>query len=159
AGQSSRFRDKVKKVFANVDGRAVWLRACEPFANRDDVAQTILVVAPDDLETFRTKFDAHLGLLGVEVVAGGKERFEWVGKALSKVRPDVEFVAIHDAARPCVSTAMIDEVFACAKKTGAALLAVPISDTVKRGDDAGRVEATVPRKGLWLAQTPQVFRR
>src|SRR5262245_56882640 len=60
-GQSSRFRDKVKKVFANIDGRAVWLRACEPFANRNDVAQTILVVAPDDLETFRSKFGAHLG--------------------------------------------------------------------------------------------------
>ena len=159
AGQSSRFRDKVKKVFANIDGRAVWLRACEPFASRDDVAQTILVVAPDDLETFRGKFGAHLGLLGVEVVAGGKERFDSVANALAKVKPDVEFVAVHDAARPCINTAMIDDVFAAAKKTGAALLATPVGDTVKRGDTAGRVEATVPRKGLWLAQTPQVFRR
>ncbi len=159
AGQSSRFRDKVKKVFANIDGRAVWLRACEPFANRNDVAQTILVVAPEDLEMFRGKFGAHLGLLGVEVVAGGKERFESVANALATVRADIDLVAIHDAARPCVTTPMIDDVFATARKTGAALLAVPISDTVKRGDDAGRVEATVPRKGLWLAQTPQVFRR
>ena len=55
--------------------------------------------------------------------------------------------------------ALINDVFTAAAKTGAALLALAVSDTVKRGDDQGRVEATVPRKGLWLAQTPQVFRR
>jgi 2-C-methyl-D-erythritol 4-phosphate cytidylyltransferase len=158
AGQSSRFRDKEKKVFANLDGRAVWLRAAEAFVNRKEVVQTILVIAPEDLDTFRTKFGAHLGLLGVEVVAGGKERFDSVANGLAKVR-DADLVAIHDAARPCITAAFIDDVFAAATKTGAALLAVPISDTIKRGDDAGRVEATVPRKGLWLAQTPQVFRR
>jgi 2-C-methyl-D-erythritol 4-phosphate cytidylyltransferase len=159
AGRSSRFSGKEKKVFANLDGRAVWLRAAEAFVNRNDVVQTLLVVAPEDQETLKSKFGAHLGLLGVEVVAGGAERFESVGNALAKVRPDADLVAIHDAARPCVTAAMIDDVFAAAAKTGAALLAVPVSDTVKRGDAAGRVEATVPRQGLWLAQTPQVFRR
>lgn len=159
AGRSSRFSGKEKKVFANLDGRAVWLRAAEAFVNRNDVVQTILVVAPEDQETLKSKFGAHLGLLGVEVVAGGRERFESVGNALAKVRPDAELVAIHDAARPCVTAKMIDDVFAAAAKTGAALLAVPVSDTVKRGDPAGRVEATVPRQNLWLAQTPQVFRR
>jgi 2-C-methyl-D-erythritol 4-phosphate cytidylyltransferase len=159
AGASSRFRDKEKKVFAALDGRAVWLRAAEAFVNRDDVAQTLVVVAPGDMETFKTRYGAHLGLLGVEVVAGGAERFESVANALARVRDDVELVAVHDAARPCVTASMIDDVFAAAAKTGAALLAVPVSDTVKRGDAAGRVEATVPRKGLWLAQTPQVFRR
>src|SRR5438270_329310 len=53
AGQSSRFRDKEKKVFANLDGRAVWLRTAEQFVTRDDVAQTLVVVAPDDQEVFR----------------------------------------------------------------------------------------------------------
>jgi len=159
AGKSSRFRDKEKKVFANLDGRAVWLRAAEAFVNRPDVAQTLVVIAPEDQDTFRTKYGAHLGLLGVEVVAGGAERFDSVANALAKLRDDIDLVAIHDAARPCVTARMIDDVIAAAAKTGAALLAVPVSDTVKRGDDAGRVEATVPRKGLWLAQTPQVFRR
>jgi 2-C-methyl-D-erythritol 4-phosphate cytidylyltransferase len=159
AGQSSRFGGKEKKVFASLDGRAVWLRAAEAFVNRNDVVQTLLVVAPEDQETLKSKFGAHLGLLGVEVVAGGAERFESVGNALARVKSDADLVAIHDAARPCVTAAMIDDVFAAAAKTGAALLAVPISDTVKRGDAAGRVEATVPRQNLWLAQTPQVFRR
>ena len=159
AGQSSRFRDKEKKVFATLDGRAVWLRAAEAFVNRDDVVQTLVVVAPGDMETFKTRYGAHLGLLGVEVVAGGSERFESVANALARVRDDVELVAVHDAARPCVTASMIDDVFTAAAKTGAALLAVPVGDTVKRGDSSGKVEATVPRAGLWLAQTPQVFRR
>lgn len=159
AGKSSRFRDREKKVFANLDGRAVWLRAAEAFVNRKDVVQTLVVIAPEDEETFRSRYGAHLGLLGVEVVPGGAERFESVGNALNRLRDEVEFVAIHDAARPCITAALIDDVFAAARKTGAALLAVPVSDTVKRGDGSGKVEATVPREGLWLAQTPQVFRK
>lgn len=158
AGQSSRFGGKEKKVFAALDGRAVWLRSAEAFVNRDDVAQTIVVIAPDDEELFRLKFGSHLGVLGVEVVFGGKERFDSVANALAKVR-DAEFVAIHDAARPCVTQKMIDDVFHIATKTGAAMLAVPVSDTVKKADVTGKVLATVPREGLWLAQTPQVFRR
>ncbi len=159
AGQSTRFRGKEKKVFANLDGRAVWLRSAEAFVNRSDVVQTLLVVAAEDLETIQSKFDAHLGLLGVELVTGGQERFDSVANALARLKPEAELVAIHDAARPCLTASLIDEVFAAAAKTGAALLAVPISDTIKRGDASGQVEATVPRQGLWLAQTPQVFRR
>ena len=159
AGKSSRFGDKDKKVFANVDGRAVWLRTAEAFVNRKDVVQSLVVIAPEDQEVFHRRYGAHLGLLGIEVVLGGKERFDSVANALAKVKGDVDLVAIHDAARPCVASSQIDAVFTAAAKTGAALLALPVSDTVKRGDHAGKVEATVPRKGLWLAQTPQVFRR
>jgi 2-C-methyl-D-erythritol 4-phosphate cytidylyltransferase len=159
AGQSARFRDKEKKVFVNLDGRAVWLRTAEAFVNRQDVVQTIVVIAPEDHELVKSKFGAHLGLLGVEVVLGGKERFDSVANALARVRADADLVAIHDAARPCITSTLIDEVFASASKTGAAILAIPVSDTVKRGDEKGRIEATISRKGLWLAQTPQVFRR
>jgi 2-C-methyl-D-erythritol 4-phosphate cytidylyltransferase len=159
AGKSSRYRDKEKKVFANIDGRAVWLRAAEAFVSRNDVIQTLVVIAAEDQELFKTRYGAHLGLLGIEIVQGGAERFDSVANALARLRDDVELVAIHDAARPCITSSMIDSVFGAAAKTGAALLAVQVGDTVKHGDDQGRVEATVPRKGLWLAQTPQVFRR
>ena len=123
------------------------------------MVQTIVVIAPEDQEKFKSRYGAHIGLLGIDIVLGGAERFDSVANALAKIRDDVELVAIHDAARPAVTSLMIDSVFGAAAKTGAALLAVPVSDTVKRGDDQGKVEATVPRKGLWLAQTPQVFRR
>ena len=159
AGKSSRYGDKEKKLFASLDGRAVWLRAAEAFVNRDDVAQTIVIVSADDLEAFRTRFGAHIGLLGIEIVTGGAERFHSVANALAKLRDDIDLVAIHDAARPCITRELIDAVFAAAARTGAALLGVPVSDTVKRADAQGRVEETVSRAGLWLAQTPQVFRR
>ena len=159
AGKSSRYGDKEKKVFADLDGRAVWLRAAEAFVHRDDVTQTLLVVSPDDAEVFRTRYGAHLALHGIELVVGGAERFHSVGNALDKLRADIELVAIHDAARPSITSALIDAVFATAAETGAALLAVPVSDTVKRGDAQNVVAETVPRAGLWLAQTPQVFRR
>ena len=70
-----------------------------------------------------------------------------------------EFVAVHDAVRPCLTEMQITAVFAHAEKTGAALLAVPVADTLKEVDAQKQVKATVSRQGLWLAQTPQVFRR
>ena len=159
AGKSSRFRDKEKKVFANIDGRAVWLRAAELFVNRKDVVQSLVVIAAEDQDLFRTRYGAHLGLLGIEIVPGGAERFESVANALARIADEADFVAVHDAARPCTPPALIDQVFAGAARNGAAMLAVPVADTLKRDDGAGRVRETVPRQGLWQAQTPQVFRR
>lgn len=159
AGRSSRFQDREKKVFANLDGRPVWLRSAEVFVTRDDVCQCLIVVAPEDQETFRRRFAANLAFLNIAIADGGAERADSVANALAKLRPGVEYVAIHDAARPCITSKLVDEVFAAAIKTGAAVLALPVPDTVKRSDDQGRVRETVPRQNLWLAQTPQAFRR
>jgi 2-C-methyl-D-erythritol 4-phosphate cytidylyltransferase len=159
AGKSSRFRDKEKKVFANLDGRAVWLRCAELFITRDDVCQCIVVVAPEDRELFQRRYGANLAFMNIQLADGGRERFDSVANALALVKEEAEFVAIHDAARPCLTAELVSAVFAQAAKTGAALLAVPVGDTIKRGDQQNHVQATVPRQGLWLAQTPQVFRR
>jgi 2-C-methyl-D-erythritol 4-phosphate cytidylyltransferase len=159
AGQSSRFGAADKKPFVSVCGRAVWLHAIDAFAGRDDVGQLLVVVAPDDIETFQKRFSADIAELRIEVVAGGSARFESVANALQRLRPEIDFVAVHDGARPCVTPRLIDEVIGRAAETGAAMLAVPVADTIKRGDASGRVTSTVDRNGLWLAQTPQVFRR
>jgi 2-C-methyl-D-erythritol 4-phosphate cytidylyltransferase len=159
AGKSSRFRDKEKKVFANLDGRAVWLRSAELFITRDDVCQCIVVVAPEDREVFQRRYGANLAFMNIQLADGGRERFDSVANALAVLKDEAEFVAIHDAARPCLTPELIAGVFAQAVKTGAALLGVPITDTIKRADPQNKVQATEPRQGLWLAQTPQVFRR
>lgn len=159
AGKSSRFRDRDKKVFTNLDGRAVWLRAAELFVTRPDVCQCLIVVAPEDQEMFRRRYGANLAFLNVKIADGGAERFDSVANALARLEDEAEFVAIHDAARPCVTAELIDSVFTAAAKTGAAMLGLSVSDTVKRADSQGRVEATLDRRNLWLAQTPQVFRR
>src|SRR5438105_1672006 len=124
AGRSSRFKDKEKKPFATMDGRPVWLRTAELFVNRADLAQLVLVVAPDDLETFRMRYAANIAFMNVKLVPGGRERWESVGNALAEVKPEVDFVVIHDAVRPCVTTELIDAVFGAAKTHGAALLAL-----------------------------------
>lgn len=160
AGESSRFRDKhYKKPFAPLGDRAVWLHSAEKFINRDDVKQLILAISPDDREDFQMKFGANVAILGIEVVDGGGERWQTVNNALARVKQDVDFVAVHDAARPCLANEWIDGVFQAAEKSGAAILAIPVTGTLKRVAANNTIEKTVPRSNLWEAQTPQVFRR
>jgi 2-C-methyl-D-erythritol 4-phosphate cytidylyltransferase len=158
AGQSSRFKDKEKKPFALLDGRAVWLRTVELFITRSDVCQTLLVIAKGDRELLQRRFAANLAFMEIQVVDGGAQRFDSVANAVALLKPDVDLVAIHDAVRPCLTAEQISAVFAKAEETGAAILAVPVSDTLKRVD-GHKVLGTMPRQGLWQAQTPQVFRR
>jgi 2-C-methyl-D-erythritol 4-phosphate cytidylyltransferase len=160
AGRSSRFGDpKEKKVYAELEGRAVWLRALDPFLTHGEVEQIIVAIAPDDRELFERRYRDKVAFLNLDVVEGGAERSETIARALERVRPACRFVAIHDAARPCLTEKQLSAVFTAAREHGAALLAVPVSDTIKRADDDHFTSATVPREHLYLAQTPQVFRR
>jgi 2-C-methyl-D-erythritol 4-phosphate cytidylyltransferase len=160
AGKSSRFRDKnYKKPFAPLAGRAVWLHSADRFLNRNDVKQTIMVISPDDREYFDFKFAGNAAILGVEVVEGGAERADSVERALGRVKSDIDFVAVHDAARPCIVDEWISAVFEAAVKHDAAIPAIPVSGTLKRLGGNQTIEETVDRTGLWEAQTPQVFRR
>lgn len=162
AGRSQRFGDKnYKKPFAPLGDRAVWLHTVEKFANRADICQTVLVIAEEDRESFQAKFGANLAFMGIDIAIGGAERTDSVAAGLEKLAAEAEFVAIHDAARPCVEEKSIDAVFAAAQQSGAAILATPVAATLKRagGGKPPTVSETVSREGLWQAQTPQVFRR
>jgi 2-C-methyl-D-erythritol 4-phosphate cytidylyltransferase len=160
AGKSTRFGDRnYKKPFAILGGRAVWLHSADRFLNRSDVKQTIITVAPEDREDFDRKFGANVAIMGIEVVAGGAQRADSVQRALERVKSDIDFVAVHDAARPCTAEKWIDQVFEAAERSGAAILAAPVAETLKRVDGKRQITATVDREGLWAAQTPQVFRR
>jgi 2-C-methyl-D-erythritol 4-phosphate cytidylyltransferase len=160
AGQSRRFHDKAyKKPFAPLGGRAVWLHSAERFMNRADVKQVIVVIAAEDKELFDLKFGANIAILGVQVVIGGEHRADSVQKGIEHLKEGIEFVAVHDAARPCLADPWIDAVFEAAQRDGAAILAAPVQATLKRVDGQKHVIETVGRDGLWEAQTPQVFRR
>ncbi len=160
AGQSRRYQGPGrKKVFAELQGRPVWVRSVEAFINRDDVIQTLVVVAPDDEEWFREKFQANLAFLDVTIVRGGAERADSVQHALARVKPEADFVAVHDAARPLIAKAWVQQVFAAAAQDGAAILANPVTSTLKRVGPDRRIGETIPREHLWEAQTPQVARR
>ena len=159
SGRSERFGGDDNKVFAKLDGRPVFLRTLERFVTRPDVCQTILAVSQDDLDRVKSTYGANLGFMNVHLVGGGKQRSETVAAALKSVADDAAFVAVHDAVRPCVSDDQIDAVFAEARKSGAAILACPVTATLKRVSGAHVIEETVARQSLYEAQTPQVFRK
>lgn len=165
AGSSRRFAGKkiethLKKPFVNLKHQAVWLYSAQKFLDRKDVGQLIVVVAPEDEEFFRMKFDANRAVMGFEIVLGGAERIDSVRNALKQVCDESDYVAIHDAARPCLRDEWIDRVFAKATENGAAILATPIVGTVKKIDEQNaKIEQTISRRGLWQAQTPQVFEK
>ena len=160
AGRSTRFGDpKEKKIYAELEGRAVWLRALDPFLIHDDVEQIIVAIAAEDREMFDRRYREKVVFLNLDVIEGGAERSDTVARALERVHPSCQFVAIHDAARPCLTSELVTAVFSAASQHGAALLALNCSDTVKRAPDGQFTVETVSREGLYLAQTPQVFRR
>lgn len=99
AGRSRRFKDKhYKKPFVPLANRAVWLHSADRFLNRDDVIQTILVISPEDRDEFNFKFASNVAILGIEVVEGGAERADSVEAALKRVKPEADFICVHDAA-------------------------------------------------------------
>ena len=160
AGRSTRFGDpKQKKIYADLDGRAVWLRAVLPFVNRDDVGQMILAISAEDRELFERRFRPNVAFMNIQVIHGGAERYDTVARALELVDDSCDFVAVHDAARPCVTAPLIDAVFAAAREQGAALPGVAVSDTLKRVDERKRIVETVSRSSLYAVQTPQAFRK
>lgn len=160
AGRSTRFGDpKQKKIYAELNGRAVWLRSVEPFINREDVAQVILAIHPEDRELFERRYRASVAFMNIEVIDGGEERADSIAQALERVLPTCDFVAVHDAARPCITSDLIDLVFQVARETGAALPGYPVPDTLKRVDEDGSIVETVARSGLYAVQTPQAFGR
>jgi 2-C-methyl-D-erythritol 4-phosphate cytidylyltransferase len=119
----------------------------------------VVVVAPEDREAFLEKFGANLAFMGITLAEGGRERADSVRNGLEKLGPEIDTVAIHDAARPCLASEWIDRVFAAGVKTGAAILATPVVSTLKRVGADSVITETVAREGLWEAQTPQVFAR
>lgn len=160
AGQSTRFGDPAKKkVFARLADRPVWLHSAYQFRQRSDVQQVIIVVSQEDHPEFCESNSSLIEEFQLEVLIGGAERADSIENGLKGVDPGCRWVAIHDAARPCIDQKLIDAVFALAQRTGAAIPATPISSTVKKSNDGDIIETTIDRSGLFLAQTPQVFNR
>lgn len=159
AGKGSRFHDShYRKPFAPLADRAVWLHSAEKFVNRDDIQQFIVVISAEDREAFMSKFGANVAILGIDVVEGGATRAQSIRHGLEAVRDDVDFVIVHDAARPCLASVWIDELLRVVQKTGAVTMGIPVVSTLKRVED-GNVQETVARDQLWESQTPQAFQR
>jgi len=159
AGSGDRFGAGRRKIIEPIGDRPVFLATLDAFAGRPDVCQIQLVVPPGDVEEISRTFGDRLAAAGAALVAGGATRSQSVRNALAGISAEAELVCVHDAVRPCVRGAWIDAVFAAAERTGAAILAWPVHATLKRVSGDHVISETVPREGLWEAQTPQVFRK
>ena len=155
AGASSRFGGKRKKAFVDVAGRAVFLRSVEIFSNLDDVKQILLGISPEDEELVNIKWGPNLKFYDTTIFLGGDERFDTVNKGIELVKDDIDFIAVHDACRCCVTAELIDKVLAAAAENGAAIPACPVTATIKEAQD-NTIIRTVDRENLYEAQTPQV---
>jgi 2-C-methyl-D-erythritol 4-phosphate cytidylyltransferase len=153
-GTGRRFGSGVPKQFHSLGGRPMLLVAATRFVEVAGVARLIVVV-PDETRERCEQMLASLGL-PVRFASPGRERQMSVANGIAACDRESAFIAVHDAARPLVRPTDIAACLAAARVTGAAILATPVPDTVKRGV-AGRIVATVPRGDLWLAQTPQIF--
>lgn len=158
AGSSQRFGGKRKKPFVDVDGRAAFLRSVELFTERSDVKQVLLAIPPEDEEIVEIKWGTNLSFYGVSLCLGGKERFDTVSNALHKLKDDIDLVAVHDAARCCVTADIIERVIEAAKSSKAAIPACPVIPTLKAVEE-GTITETLDRQGLYEAQTPQIFEK
>jgi 2-C-methyl-D-erythritol 4-phosphate cytidylyltransferase len=156
AGTGSRLGAMVPKAFVALGGKPMWRYAAETIASMPSCRAIVFVAPQDRIEDVRAMWKPDERCLA-RYVGGGERRQDSVRLGLAAVPPDVAVVAIHDAARPFVDAATVEKAVAEAARTGAALVAVPARDTIKRVSQ-GRVAETLDRSALWQAQTPQCFR-
>ena len=161
-GYSSRMGGDVRKPFLDIDGKPIFFYTLEVFSKIPFVEQVIFVVNASDLQMVNEKWGDCLKEYKVtHVVSGGKRRQDSVYNGLKQVNDDSEVVLIHDCVRPFVSQDIVLQIINKANENGAAIVAVPVKDTIKESDPAKKttvIKRTVPRANLWAAQTPQGFK-
>jgi 2-C-methyl-D-erythritol 4-phosphate cytidylyltransferase len=166
AGSSERMG--FDKLFALVSGQPVIAHTIAAFENTKCVDEIILVGRADCLNELRKLIGKPTKVK--QIIEGGAERTDSVRSGLQHVDPKSDFVAVHDAARPMITPEKITRVFDVARATGAATLAEPINDTLKRADLAAvaasaeeavdlTIQESVDRRGVYAMQTPQVFEK
>jgi 2-C-methyl-D-erythritol 4-phosphate cytidylyltransferase len=159
AGSSRRMNRDTPKQYLSLADRLVIEWSLAPLLARSDCAGIVVVLADRDERWRECSLSCNER---VRTTRGGKERADSVLAGLTALAGEVgerDWVAVHDAARPCLSDVDLGSLIDAVREDEVGgLLAVPVSDTLKRADAEGRVEQTVARAALWRAQTPQMFR-
>jgi len=157
AGSSQRMG--FDKLFARLGEKPVIAHTLDAFERAECVDEIILVGRDDRLRELQ-ELVRHGGLKKVRHFAsGGVHRQDSVRAGLNLLAPETRYVAVHDAARPLITSEQIGRVFADCRVHGAAALAEPITDTLKRADENCFVQGGADREGLYAMQTPQIFSR
>jgi 2-C-methyl-D-erythritol 4-phosphate cytidylyltransferase len=158
AGGSSQ-RMGFDKLLALLGDKPVLAHTIEAFERTDSVKEIILVARAERVAEFQELVRQSDFKKVRRVVAGGMHRQDSVRAGLEGLDASADYVAVHDAARPLVVPKQIERVLAVAREHGAAALAEPVTDTLKRANENGLVTGGVSRDGLYAMQTPQIFAR
>jgi 2-C-methyl-D-erythritol 4-phosphate cytidylyltransferase len=160
AGRGTRLGPGAPKALRLLGGTPLLVHAVRALVSARLVDTVVVAAPPEDLGSVRALLVDHVQPKDLTVVAGGASRQDSVRLALASLRPDIDVVLVHDAARPLVPPELVDAV-ASAVRSGAFAVVpvVPVADTVKRVDDRGAVIETLDRSALRAVQTPQGFRR
>ena len=154
AGSSSRMNGD-DKIFLDLCSRPIIEHSLSVFMNSGLFETTILVLSKNSINLAHDKLSDYLAE-GLILTTGGARRQDSVSRGLEKIQK-ASVVAIHDGARPCITQSILEQGLQKVGKTGAAIPVIPVTDTVKRLNDIGRVETTLPRKNYKFSQTPQFF--
>jgi 2-C-methyl-D-erythritol 4-phosphate cytidylyltransferase len=157
AGSGVRMGGATPKQFLSLEGIPIFVHTLRKFAASDAIDEIFLGVRTEDMDRALKEIAKESLAKPVRVLAGGASRQETVARCLDEAPPDTEVVVVHDAVRPFVELAMIQQVVDLARKDGAAILGVPSVDTVKKVERQ-TIMGTIPREHIVLAQTPQAFR-
>ena len=157
-GSGSRMGVRQPKQYLAVGGAPILVLTLRALARCRAVDGLIVAAPADRLAATRDLLRRFRVPRVLDVVPGGAERQDSVREGLQAAPPDADWIVVHDAVRPFITPDLIERVLAAARVPGAATCGWPVRDTVKRVKDSV-VEATLPREGLWLTQTPQAFRR
>lgn len=158
AGEGRRMGDHGPKLLIPIGGQPALQRIAATFLAHPAVGEVVAVVPRALLREAEATLAAapNRRNIPVHAIEGGETRQDSVGRGLGALRQALHYIAVHDVARPLTTHALIDRVLAAARRTGAAIPALPVSDSVKEVSD-GRVSRSVPRERLVAAQTPQIF--
>jgi 2-C-methyl-D-erythritol 4-phosphate cytidylyltransferase len=155
AGAGKRFGHKTPKQFLELNGKPLFMWSIKTFVSIKSFKQIIAVVPRYMIEHLRKQKDTLLNK--IELVSGGQERFDSVKNGLALIKDDIDFAAVHDAARPLISKPDILAVLKEAAKTKAAIAVEKTKDTIKLVSSKGQILKTLDRRVLRNAQTPQIF--
>ncbi|MCS7090813.1 MAG: 2-C-methyl-D-erythritol 4-phosphate cytidylyltransferase [Verrucomicrobiota bacterium] len=158
AGRSTRMGEGIDKLWLELAGRPVLAHTWATWDKLPSVHQIILVTREETWSACEALARRCGFSKPFQLVAGGLRRQDSVWNGLQACSPAVEYVAVQDAARPCTHPALIQACFEAARRTGAAVAAQPMVDTIKESIDGRFVSRTLDRSRLWAVQTPQTFR-
>lgn len=156
AGSSQRMGG-LDKMSAPIGGRPALARVIDVFHRCQAISQIVVVVTEKNVDWCRQLVNEHGWSKVTDICPGGERRRDSVAIGLSRLK-DCHWAVIHDGARPLLTKDLIQQGLTEAKKTGAAVAAVPVTDTIKLAGTDRLVQQTLLRPNLWTVQTPQVFR-